>query len=67
MPSYEYLNTPLVAIALFVAFWLTMAAIGYLALKLKDDGGRFRISTLLAITACLAILCAWLKLMLIVK
>jgi hypothetical protein len=64
--SDEYVNSVPVMIALTAVFWLTMAAIGYGMLKLKDNKWRFSIGMLLAAITAVAILCVWTKLMLIV-
>lgn len=48
-------------------FFLVMAAIGYNALKIKDNRGRVSISMMLTVVTCVAILCFWLKTALIVR
>jgi len=63
--SYDTNSIPL-AIALTAAFWLTMVAVGYCMLKLKDNKWRFSVSMMLAIITIVAILCAWTKIMLFV-
>ena len=67
MMSYETANSLPVVLAINAAFWLSVVAIGYCLLKLKDNGWRFSISMALAITTCVAILCVFVKLSLITK
>jgi hypothetical protein len=64
--TYEAANSLPVLIAVNVAFYLSLIALGYCALKFKDNGWRFGIGMMLAFTTAIAILCIFVKIMLIV-
>ena len=63
--SYEQANSTPVVIAAFGSFLMALFVIGYCALKLKDNGWRFSISMMLALIGAVALICMFVKILMI--
>jgi hypothetical protein len=62
---YDRHNPIHIAIVTFALFG-SLFAIGYIALLIKDDNGQFRITTVLALTAAVAISIVVVRLLLLI-
>lgn len=67
MSIYEWITTHAIFGSLtYIGLWIASLAIGFNIVQIKNNGWQFRVSSILSLTACVAVLLMILKIWLYV-